>query len=74
MFKLTFDTKTAMENKSFERSNIVLVISGFISVGFTLPMAFYISADSYWKHKWRIIEDSSPPFNLGMMINYVMIL
>ena len=63
-----------MENKSFERSNIVLVICGFIGVGFTLPMAFFISADAYWKHKWRILENSSQPFNLGIVINYMMIL
>ncbi len=57
-----------MENKSFERSSLVLVTCGFIGVGFTLPMSFYISADAYWKDKWRIVEDSTQPFNLG--INY----
>ena len=55
-----------MENKSLERSSLVLVTCGFIGVGFTLPMSFYISADAYWKDKWRIVEDSTQPFNLGI--------
>ena len=58
--------QSAMKNKNIEKSTLVLVTCGFIGVGFTLPFSFYISADAYWKHKWRIIEDSTQSFNLGI--------
>ena len=44
--------------------NLVLLTSGVIGVAMLLPMNFYFNADSYWKYKWRRIDNVTQPFDL----------
>ena len=44
--------------------NLVLLTSGVIGVAMLLPMNFYFNADSYWKYKWRRLDNVTQPFDL----------
>ena len=48
-----------------DKHNLVLLTCGVIGVAMLLPMNFYFNADSYWKYKWRHIENVTQPFDLG---------
>ncbi len=47
-----------------DRHHLVLLTCGVIGVAMLLPMNFYFNADSYWKYKWRRIENVTQPFDL----------
>ena len=47
-----------------DRHHVVLLTCGVIGVAMLLPMNFYFNADSYWKYKWRRIDNVTQPFDL----------
>ena len=46
-------------------NGVVLFSCGIIGIGMLLPMNFYYNADTYWKYKWRVIDNSTQSFDLG---------
>ena len=50
---------------SGDKNVIVLFSCGIIGIGMLLPMNFYYNADTYWKYKWRVINNSTQSFDLG---------
>ena len=53
-----------------DQHNLVLLTCGVIGVAMLLPMNFYFNADSYWKYKWRRIENVTQPFDLGINMKH----